>query len=326
MEERYYTAGWKKFELNRRGMLAQYDLAKFENENRPLQTEHGVIAESTLRNWLIECLPEEYGVTSGFIIPPIVEPSDYTEYHFDVIIYEKKGCPVLWQSHNSDLASQGQHKAIPLRYVRCVLEVKAAFNAKNAKSARDGLERLRNIGSRFSSGFKTAVVFFESQLSKRNSITPLAKLVGETGDRLFDFGCVLRCDKNFEVSGFFEKVGNMQSPPLRSEKLYNDIDNYVLEKQADSSISPNTTPPSFSILDIRKDGRNTQHFFKSFNTTYLSPIHDRFDGYSLKWSRNGFTYFILHLLYVLANKPSIVNGDLTEYPPGLCFDKCTESL
>src|SRR5271167_4025439 len=85
------------------------------------------------------------GITSGFIVPDVVETKGYKLYHYDVIIFDAMNAPVLWTDVNPDQADQGKKRAIPARYVYSVIEVKAAFSITAAKNALQKLSELNNL-------------------------------------------------------------------------------------------------------------------------------------------------------------------------------------
>jgi hypothetical protein len=126
----YGFFGSHEFNTNRREMLGAYFEAKRRNENRPVRTEHGTAAEAKLRAWLSESLPRKFGVTSGYVIPDLMQP-DYPVNHFDVIIYDALEAPVLWIDGTEDHSEGGKRRAIPAQYVRAVWEVKATFTPKH---------------------------------------------------------------------------------------------------------------------------------------------------------------------------------------------------
>ena len=86
---RYGMVGWREFKSNRTDILATYDAAKARAASRPVKTEHGDTGEAAFREWLGASLPAKYRVTSGFIIPDIVQAPDYKLYHYDVIIFAR---------------------------------------------------------------------------------------------------------------------------------------------------------------------------------------------------------------------------------------------
>jgi hypothetical protein len=64
---------------------------------------------------------------------------------FDVIIYDQLESPVLWVEDNPDASAQGRSLAIPVEYVRGVLEVKSNFSATDVKKAIEHLGDLSAV-------------------------------------------------------------------------------------------------------------------------------------------------------------------------------------
>jgi len=62
-----------------------------------------------------------------------------------VIIYDKLEAPVLWVEDTPDVSEQGRSLAIPVEYVRCVLEVKSTFSSSNVRAAMAHLKDLRPL-------------------------------------------------------------------------------------------------------------------------------------------------------------------------------------
>lgn len=120
------TQGWRQFLTARTRMLAAYDIAKDQGSNSSVKTRHGLVAEAEFRKWLSEFLPKRYGVTSGFIVSPGISGSEHM-VHYDVIVYDQLESPILLVEDNPDSSGQGRSLAIPVEYVRAVIEVKSAF-------------------------------------------------------------------------------------------------------------------------------------------------------------------------------------------------------
>lgn len=170
--ERKRKEGWQQFLQNKIEMLAAYEYAKAISSGKPVkEVDRGLYAEAAFRSWLEGFLPARFGVTSGFILTQ-GNLKDDTLRHFDVIIYDKIECPILWTEKNLDKSNQGQSRAIPVEYVRGVLEIKSAFNRK---SVNDAFKKLRELDpflegvddpdemykKYLPASFFSAVVFFE---------------------------------------------------------------------------------------------------------------------------------------------------------------------
>jgi hypothetical protein len=162
---RYGSVGWREFASNRTAILRKFDTAKERSASRPVRTEHGVTGEAAIREWLSEFLPKKYGVTSGSIIPDLVETPDFKLYHYDIIIFDSLNAPILWVDDNPDQSQQGRKRAIPARYVFSVIEVKASFGAGPVRDAFDKLRELNEIAIHLPSQFSSAVIFVELPVS-----------------------------------------------------------------------------------------------------------------------------------------------------------------
>ena len=135
--------GWKQFLTSRKEMLDAYDRAREQAKAHEVETFHGEVAEGMLRKWLSSFLPKRYGVTSGYIVSPGLK-SIHKAPHFDVIIYDQLESPVLWVEDSPDVSSQGRSLAIPVEYVRSILEVKSIFSTT---TVRDAIEHLTDLRS-----------------------------------------------------------------------------------------------------------------------------------------------------------------------------------
>src|SRR5882724_10504682 len=129
LEAQFPSQGWKQLLTARKEMLHTYDKAREFSKAHEVETYHGKVAEAEVRSWLLSFLPKKYGITSGYIVSPGRKITDKLP-HFDVIIYDALESPVLWVEDSADASPQGQSRAIPVEFVRCVLEVKARFNSK----------------------------------------------------------------------------------------------------------------------------------------------------------------------------------------------------
>jgi len=317
----YKTAGWQRFELNRRKMLANYDLAKFENAKRPLQTEHGNVAEATLRSWLNDFLPDRYGVTSGFMLPPVLEVNHPVEYHYDLIIYDRLNAPVLASDLDNDKSRSGTSKMIPAQCVKAVFEVKARATQASSTTAAKKLQELSAIRRFFGRNFFSGVVFFELETPPKRSLKILDELIPDSAQsRMLDTGCILRCTPHEEASGKLESFHGVINGPTSQPPLFrNFLDvRMVLE----GGIPSSTNDTSFGIFNVRTTSNNhQQHFYLRHISRTAKGEPGNYRGVTVEWSRNGFTIFILDLLSRLGTgrrfSPDVVGG----LPFGLEFDQ-----
>ncbi|WP_282611129.1 DUF6602 domain-containing protein [Pelagibius sp. Alg239-R121] len=320
----YKTAGWQRFELNRRKMLASYDLAKFENRNRPLITEHGNVAESALRSWLSDFLPDRYGVTSGFILPPVLEEEHPIEYHYDLIIYDKLNAPVLVSDQDTDRSRTGTPKMIPAQCVMAVFEVKARATPASANDAAKKLQELSSITSFLRKGFFSGVVFFELETLPKKSLRILENLIPNGAPtRMLNTGCILRCTPHQEASGKLESFqGVVNGSPLKGPLFKNFLEDEITVVDGQPA-APNET--SFGILDIRKTANiNQQHFFLRHISRAAKGEQGNYRGVDVEWSRNGFALFILDVLSRLGTGRRFSKDVVGGYPFGLEFDRVIE--
>jgi hypothetical protein len=126
--------GARQFLAERVRLLSEYDHARTHSRAHKVETYHGNAGEAFVRDWLERFLPKRYGVTPGYIISQrIGEPVKLP--HYDVIIYDQLEAPVLWVEGNPDTVSNAQSRAIPVEYVRAVIEVKARLTRPSAKEA-----------------------------------------------------------------------------------------------------------------------------------------------------------------------------------------------
>jgi hypothetical protein len=160
------------------------------------------VAEAEIRRWLSEFLPKRYGVTSGYIISPGFS-TDQKAPHFDVIIYEHLESPVLWVDNNPDDSRQGRSLALPVEYVRGVLEIKSQMSTSTMREALEHLYELLPVlqdtdepGQRYKlylpPSFFCGVAFVDLKVENANSPTLLPKLIDGIGLRGFIGGIVLR--------------------------------------------------------------------------------------------------------------------------------------
>ncbi|MDQ8051892.1 MAG: hypothetical protein REI78_02650 [Pedobacter sp.] len=225
------TQGWKQFLTAKTRMLAAYDVAKEQGINHQVKTRHGVVAEAEFRKWLGEFLPKRYAVTSGYIISPGISSSEHA-VHFDVIIYDQLESPVLWVEDNPDSSSQGKSLAIPVEYVRAVIEVKSAFNKVSAKKVVEQLSKLKPLLARVDApnspvklylphNFFCATVFFELRKEDEKDFAALDELVNATMIRRFFGGMILRAETQYKLDSgkIFFRNENIDSGPNNSSSL-----------------------------------------------------------------------------------------------------------
>lgn len=196
------SQGWSQFLTARKEMLDAFDQAREKARSHEVETFHGRVAEAEFRKWLSTFLPKRYGVTSGYIVSPGLKSTDKTP-HFDVIIYDQLESPVLWVEDYPDVSSQGRSLAIPVEYVRGVLEIKSGFSPKTVGDAIDHLKDLLPLmgGSdepneryklHLHPAFCCGLVFFDLKSEYQFSEAALSKIIPGTEFRGFFGGVILR--------------------------------------------------------------------------------------------------------------------------------------
>ncbi len=183
-------------------MLDAFDSAREKAKSHEVETYHGKVAESEFRKWLINFLPKRYGVTSGYIISTGIKSGEKAP-HFDVIIYDQLESPVLWIEGDPDISSQGRSLAIPVEYVKAVLEVKSNFSPKSVSEALEHLGDLLPLMSglddpsekyklHLSQTFCCGIIFFNLKREYEYSEATLLKFLSGIQYRGFFGGLILR--------------------------------------------------------------------------------------------------------------------------------------
>jgi hypothetical protein len=196
------SQGWKQLLTARKEMLDAYDRARAKATAHEVETFHGTVAEAELRKWLSSFLPKRFGVTPGYIVSNGL-PSHAKAPHFDVIVYDQLDSPVLWVEDSPDISTTGRSQAIPVEYVRCVLEVKAAFSRKTVDSAIEHLADLLPLMSgvdqpsdayklHLPPSFCCGVVFFELRTQDQYDIAALKSIGAGVRLRGYFGGLILR--------------------------------------------------------------------------------------------------------------------------------------
>jgi hypothetical protein len=202
LQIQYPTLGWKQILSARNEILDAYDRAREKARSHEVETFHGRVVEASCRKWFSEFLPKRYGVTSGYIVSPGL-PGDNKVPHFDVIIYDQLESPILWVEGNPDSSTQGRSLAIPVEYVRAVLEVKSELSGKTVSAAIEHLGDLIPLmgavdapNARYKlhlpPQFYCGVVFAELRYSHARSDAILTSLLDGVALRGFMGGVVLR--------------------------------------------------------------------------------------------------------------------------------------
>jgi len=196
------SQGWSQFLTARKEMLDAFDQAREKTRAHEVETFHGKVAEAEFRKWLSDFLPKRYGVTSGYIVSPGLKSTDKTP-HYDVIIYDQLESPILWVEDYPDISSQGRSLAIPVEYVKGVLEIKSRFSSTTVGEAIEHLKDLLPLmggpdepGERYKlhldPTFFCGLVFFDLKTEDQFSEAALSKIISGMDLRGFFGGVILR--------------------------------------------------------------------------------------------------------------------------------------
>ncbi len=215
--QRKGVQGWEQFLASKKKMLDAFDQAKLHKGVHEVPTYHGKVAEAEFRKWLLDFLPKKYGVTSGYIISQ-GKLDDTKAPHFDVIIYDQLESPVLWIESHPDASQEGMSRAIPVEYVRTVIEIKSSFESSTVAKAFEHLSDLRPLLLKMDEpqerykqflprNFFNAVVFFERRQENESDIAALKKFIGPQQPDIPLLSIILRSESlNTEQSGEIEIV------------------------------------------------------------------------------------------------------------------------
>jgi hypothetical protein len=196
----------------RNALLAEYDKAKAQTTYDVVKVEHGHVAEEIFRQWLNTFLPKRFAATKGYIITTNRDYSGPME-EWDVIIYDALESPVLF------VRGSEPKRAIPVEYVRAVVEVKATFTPTSAKQVVAKLTKLQafrgentdpkypvSLCAPFVTGavfFETAVESYTQHIAALNQLSQLYQLSPSVNPLGF---VVLRSQKVAEHSGYIRLV------------------------------------------------------------------------------------------------------------------------
>lgn len=196
------SQGWRQLLTGRKKILDAYDRARDQARSHEVEAHHGRVAEAAFREWLAGFLPKRYGVTSGYVVSPGLGSEDKTP-HFDVIIYDHLESPVLWVEESPDASEHGRPRAIPVEYVRAVLEVKSSLCSKTVRGAVEHLGDLAPLMRGFDEPseryklylpqtFCCGIVFVELREADAGSDSILCAFIEGISLRGFFGGLVLR--------------------------------------------------------------------------------------------------------------------------------------
>ena len=194
--------GFRQFITAKEEMLDAFDWAKVLSKSHKVQTSHGNVAEAEFRKWLTKFLPKKYAVTSGYIVSTRNSEKDKL-IHFDVIIYEHLESPILWVENNPDNSNQGMSLAIPVEYVKGVIEVKSSFCKKTIIDAITHLKELNQFAhsdtlnphfETLPKTFFSSIVFFEIKEDHKFDEKAVDAIIDSIDLIGFEGGLLLRGD------------------------------------------------------------------------------------------------------------------------------------
>jgi hypothetical protein len=212
-----------------------------EAKAQEAETLHGKVAEAEFRKWLSGFLPKRYEVTPGYLISPGLKSTQKSP-HFDVIIYDKLESPVLWVEDSPDSSIQGRSLAIPVEYVRAVLEVKAKFSSSTVGDAVEHLADLLPLMSGLDepqekyklylpSTFFCGLVFFELLQEMQFSEAALNKIIAGMQLRGFFGGLILRGEGHVkDLTGRLSLLRSETEIPSTVDNNKQSLLNFALSK------------------------------------------------------------------------------------------------
>lgn len=134
--------GVDSFFAMRNRILSDYENAKIQTTDDAAKVEHGNIGEAAIRNWLSEFLPKRFGVCKGYIITTNLNYQSNLE-EWDIIIYDALEAPILF-IRDSGIGTE-KRRAIPVEYVRGIIEVKSKLTIESSKKATEKLKKLKHF-------------------------------------------------------------------------------------------------------------------------------------------------------------------------------------
>lgn len=290
MDNCFGMHGWMEFHQNRKNIIDEYDRIYAITENRPVKTAHGIGVEAYLRKWFSEFLPKKWSVTSGYIIPTLYRDSPKL-YHYDVIIYDALNAPVLWTEGNEDDSFQGKYRAIPAKYVACVLEVKSRLNQKNIKDMANKLSELSAFSDQLPDTFFSSGIFVD--LKEKDNVKPsvLSSVHEFKKAHRFMEAMVLRYEGDVSATGIIRlhKIDDNKSTDRKFDKIAKPIDSLAIYMTEDGNV------------EIAEGGGGVTAVASSNSSWSMSKIFNAMHQVddelaAIAWSRSGFSEFCIDLI------------------------------
>lgn len=262
--------GYDQLILNKKNLLACYDIALIRSKTHKVQTSHGNVVEAEFRKWLSNFLPKKYGVTSGYIISQSMDVRMENLSHYDVIIYDALECPIFDVEANQDESNQGLRRVIPAEHIHMVIEVKSTLTYKSITDANKKLQELEPLlfnsevdelgpyNGKLKPNFVTQSLFFELKESEFKKEQIFRTLFEHNLSRHFG-SIILRAQgKDDSLTGITKSIAGDSKVPM----MFNGLDS------------------GFTIYaDVVKD--------------------DKYHGGVLNWSNINFSDFALNTLNLL---------------------------
>lgn len=213
--------GVDAFFAMRSQLLADFEVAKLRSSDDPVKVEHGNVGETQVRNWLKEFLPKKFGVCKGYIITSNLQYDGPLE-EWDIIIFDELESPILFTKGQGNGGERT--RAIPIEYVRGVIEVKSNLNVESAKKATKKMKKLEKfIGENNSENYPTyltnpfisSMIFLEVNIDKFTTYRKALNIISEINkeDKVPFIGAlVLKSSKNSEHSGYLQgTIGDLKA-------------------------------------------------------------------------------------------------------------------
>lgn len=210
--------GVDSFFAERKKILDEYDQAKKQANEDQVKTDHGVVAEALVRDWLAAFLPKRFGVCKGHIITSNLNYKGQLE-EWDVIIYDALESPILYTRELKGQHELEKRRAIPVEYVRSVIEVKATLTpAMVNKSTRKLLKLQDLIGTNSSDEypqhlchpFVCTAIFFETKVKNlneyRKALDNFIPVLNSTPELPFMGALVLRSQNEELHTGYLQAL------------------------------------------------------------------------------------------------------------------------
>jgi hypothetical protein len=282
--------GWKEFHRNRKNIIDEYDRIYEITENRPVRTAHGVGVEAYLRKWITEFLPKKWAITSGYIIPTLYKESPKL-YHYDIIIYDALNAPVLWTEGNEDDSDQGKYRAIPAKYVACVLEVKSRLNPKNIKDMANKLSELKAVSEQLPNTFFSSGIFVDLKDMDNTKLSVLSSVHEFNRAHRFMEAMVLRYEGDVSATGIvrLHKIDVTDKTDRQFDRIAKPIDNLAIYMTEDGNVE--IAEGGGGVIAVASSN-SSWSMSKTFSA--MHQVDDLLAN--ITWSRNGFSEFCIDLI------------------------------